>query len=86
MAGLGSMQDWEYEEAPCMMQDASCRLNRFSSEPLPVRCRIAFIGVALVSATQAQALDERAVTLDLDTLQVLEHPATLTDEEQQTTT
>src|SRR5699024_2384174 len=38
------------------------------------------------SAAQAEALDQRTVALDVDLLQVLEHAATLTDQEQQATT
>src|SRR5699024_11010615 len=38
------------------------------------------------SAAQTQAGDERAVALDVDLLQVLEHPATLADQEQQSAT
>ena len=43
-------------------------------------------GSELKSATQAEALDQRTVTLDLDLLQVLEHTTALADEEQQATT
>ncbi len=55
----------------------------------PAWCRTLRIALnmrGLVSATQTQALDELAVALDLDALQVLEHPAALADEEQQATT
>src|SRR5699024_3817986 len=38
------------------------------------------------SAAQAEALDQRTVALDVDLLQVLEHAATLTDQQQQATT
>src|SRR5699024_347717 len=38
------------------------------------------------SAAQAEALDQRTVALDVDLLQVLEHAATLTDQEQQAPT
>src|SRR5699024_10721959 len=38
------------------------------------------------SATQTQAGDERTVALDVDLLQVLEHPAALADQEQQSAT
>ncbi|GAA1936044.1 hypothetical protein GCM10009689_15320 [Brevibacterium antiquum] len=48
--------------------------------------RVTLNVMGLVSATQAQALDERTVALDLDALQVLEHPTALADEEQQATT
>src|SRR5690606_18702567 len=41
---------------------------------------------ARVSATQSEAPDQGAVPLDVDTLQVLEQVAALTDEQQQTTT
>ena len=41
---------------------------------------------AQVLAAESQTLDQRAVTLDVDVLQVTQQAATLSNQEQQTTT
>ena len=52
-----------------------------SNEELPIDAVPAY-----ASAAQAESLDERAVPVDVDLLQVSQQAATLTHEQQQTTT
>src|SRR5690625_5125857 len=74
----------EARKRPTRRWDASITAvrNRDRHRRTPARAPI----VGSESAAQAEALDQRTVALDVDLLQVLEHAATLTDQEQQATT